>query len=30
MYTWNAGLVEVSALQIPELSFDLTPTDIFG
>ncbi len=30
MYTWNAGLVEVSALQIPELSFDLTPTGIFG
>jgi Uma2 family endonuclease len=29
LYAWNVGLVEVSALQVPELSFELTPADIF-
>jgi Uma2 family endonuclease len=29
MYIWNAGLVEVSTLRIPELRFELTPADIF-
>jgi len=29
MYIWNAGLVEVSTLRIPELRLELTPADIF-
>jgi hypothetical protein len=29
MYIWNTELVEVSTLRIPELRFQLTPTDMF-
>jgi Uma2 family endonuclease len=29
MYVWNAELVEVSTLRVPELRFELTPKDIF-
>lgn len=29
MYIWNAELVEVSTLRVPELRFELTPKDIF-
>lgn len=29
MYIWNTELVEVSTLRIPQLRFQLTPTDMF-
>lgn len=29
LYTWDAGLTEVSALTIPELNIVLEPADIF-
>src|ERR1700733_12188862 len=29
MYTWDAELVEVSTLKIPELGVEVTPADIF-
>ena len=30
MYTYDAELVEVSVLSIPELNMEVTPADIFG
>ena len=29
MYSWDAELVQVSMLRIPELNVELTPADIF-
>jgi hypothetical protein len=30
MYSCDAGLMEVSCLQVPELNLTLTPADVFG